>query len=254
ALAVHERRADGDRRVHAGDDVGDRHAGALRAAARRAVGLAGDAHHAAHALDHEVVARAFAIRPGVAEAGDRAVHEPGMRGLKLLVAEPVALQVAELVVLDEDVGFRGERTHELLAFRLREVHRDGLFAAVRGREVGGVPRLASRRVLHPGRAEGARIVADLRALDLDHLGAEVSQVLAGPGRREDTRKVEHAHSGQGPRHAAQSITQPPEGEPRRRNGRYRTARLLCTVRTPLTPAVTRPAREAMSAAGTNPES
>src|SRR5258708_13586250 len=73
--AVRERRADGDRGVHAGDDVGDRHAGALRPAARRIVGLAGHAHHAAHALDHEVVAWALAVGAGLPETGHRAIDQ-----------------------------------------------------------------------------------------------------------------------------------------------------------------------------------
>ena len=41
----------------------------------RAVGLAGDAHHPAHALDHEVVARPLAVRTGLAESGHRAIDQ-----------------------------------------------------------------------------------------------------------------------------------------------------------------------------------
>ena len=47
----------------------------LRPAAGQVVALAGDAHQPAHALDHEVVAGPLAARPGLAEAGDRAVDE-----------------------------------------------------------------------------------------------------------------------------------------------------------------------------------
>jgi hypothetical protein len=42
--AVGERRAHRDARVHAGHDVGDRDADALRSAAGQVVALAGDAH------------------------------------------------------------------------------------------------------------------------------------------------------------------------------------------------------------------
>ena len=45
-------------RVHAGEEVGHRHADLLRSAAGQVVALAGDAHQPAQALDHEVVARA----------------------------------------------------------------------------------------------------------------------------------------------------------------------------------------------------
>jgi hypothetical protein len=46
--------------IQAGQDVGQRHADLLRAGAVLAVGAAGDAHQAAHALDQEVVAGARA--------------------------------------------------------------------------------------------------------------------------------------------------------------------------------------------------
>src|SRR5438045_9427904 len=99
-FAMRERGADRDRGIHAGDDVGDRHARALRPAARGVVRLAGDAHHSAHPLNHEIVARMFAVRAGVAEAGDGAVDEPRIELTQLRIAEPIAPEVAVLVVLN----------------------------------------------------------------------------------------------------------------------------------------------------------
>jgi hypothetical protein len=78
AVAVRERGEHRDGRVQAGHEVGDRHAGLLRAAAGQVVALAGDAHEAAHALDDEVVARALRVRARLAEAGDRAVDQVGL--------------------------------------------------------------------------------------------------------------------------------------------------------------------------------
>jgi hypothetical protein len=49
--------------VHAGDHIGDGDADALRAAAFAVVALAGDAHQAAHALEHQVVRGARGIGP-----------------------------------------------------------------------------------------------------------------------------------------------------------------------------------------------
>ena len=180
-VAMRERRADRDRRVHAGHDVGDRDAHALRPAARHVVALAGDAHHAAHALDHEVVAGALAVRPGLAEAGDRAVDEARIDRLQVVVAEAVAREVADLVVLDQHVALRGELAHDRLALRLREIDGDRLLAAVGRGEVRRLLRVPAVRVLQPRRAEGARVVAGLRALDLDHLGAEIGEVLPAHG-------------------------------------------------------------------------
>src|SRR4051812_39264758 len=102
--AIRQRGANGDRCVHAGDDVGDRHAGALRTASGSPVWLTRDAHHAAHTLDHEVVSRALSVRSAMAEAGDRAVDEAGVFLAQVLVAETVAGEVSELVVLDQYVA------------------------------------------------------------------------------------------------------------------------------------------------------
>jgi len=75
---VRQRRQHGNRRVHAGHQVGQAHAGLLRAAAGQFVALAGHRHQAAHALDQEVVTRAVGVGTVLAEAGDRAVHQVGL--------------------------------------------------------------------------------------------------------------------------------------------------------------------------------
>ena len=80
ALGVAQRGQDGHGGVHAGEQVGHRHAHLLRAAAE-VVALAGDAHQPAHALDRVVVAGAVAVGPGLAEAGDAAVDEPRVERL-----------------------------------------------------------------------------------------------------------------------------------------------------------------------------
>ena len=71
ALALVERGEDAHDRIDAGEDVGNRHAGALGFAVRRA----GEVHDPAHALGHEVIAGAGGVRPGLAEAGDRAIDQ-----------------------------------------------------------------------------------------------------------------------------------------------------------------------------------
>ena len=76
ALTLLQRRQDGDCRVQARRQIDDRHAHLLRAAASQRVGPAGDAHQAAHALDHCVVAGARCVGSGLTETGDRAIDEP----------------------------------------------------------------------------------------------------------------------------------------------------------------------------------
>ena len=45
----------------------------------------------------------------------------GIELLQLVVAEPVAGEVAELVVLEQHVAARGELAHDRLTFGLREI-------------------------------------------------------------------------------------------------------------------------------------
>src|SRR6266513_2967854 len=151
--AMRERRADGDRGVHRGDDVGDRDAGALRTAAWRAVGLSGDAHHPAHALDHEVVAGPLAPGAALAKARQRAVDEPRIGLAQSVVAQAVAGEIAVLVVLDQDIEARRERADERLSLGRRDIHRDRFLAAIRRGEIRRVARLATRAVLDPRRPE-----------------------------------------------------------------------------------------------------
>src|SRR5439155_1114349 len=126
------------------------------AAARRAVGLSGDAHHPAHALDHEVVARPLAPGAALAEAGERAVDEPRVGLPQGVVAQAVAGEIAVLVVLDQDIEAGRERADQRLPLGDRDVHRDRLLAAIRRGEIGGVASLATVAVLDPRRPESAR--------------------------------------------------------------------------------------------------
>ena len=53
---------------------------------------------------------------------------------------------------------------------------------------------------HKRRAPGAGIVARTLALDLDHVGAEIGQDLAGPRPRQNAGKLEHAQTRERTRH------------------------------------------------------
>src|SRR3546814_10643068 len=83
-----------------------------------AVRLAGQAHGAAHALGEVVVAGARRVGSRLAEAGDRAVDEAGMALLQVVVAEPAAREVPDLVVLDQDVAVADQLARQLLALGL----------------------------------------------------------------------------------------------------------------------------------------
>ena len=72
---------------------------------RPAGALAGDRHHARHALRDEIEAALAGHRPGAAEARDLAIDEAGIDGLgRHVVAEPELLHRALAIVLDQRVG------------------------------------------------------------------------------------------------------------------------------------------------------
>ena len=75
AMAHLNGRQDGAKCIDASEHIGKRHAHALRCAAGRALGFAGDTHHAAHGLDHQVVTGALGVRAGLAETGYRAINQ-----------------------------------------------------------------------------------------------------------------------------------------------------------------------------------
>ena len=183
---------DGNGGVHAGHQVGEGHAGLLRAAAGQVVALAGDGHQAAHALDEEIVAGAVSVGAVLAETGHRAVDQVGLDGLQRCVVQPVARELTDLVVFQHHVGAGRQVAQQGLAFGAGDVDRDGALAAVGGQVVGRFAGVVPSRVLGVGRAPGARVVAHARAFDLDDVGAEVGQVLRAPWSGQHARQIQHA--------------------------------------------------------------
>lgn len=133
ALAVPEGGEDPEARVEAGDDVDEGDA-RLRP---RALRLARHAHEAAHGLHEQVVAG----QPGAlggAEAGHRAVDEPGIARAHVLVPEPQLLHRAGPEVLHQDVRAVDDRARRRQVLRVRQVERDGALVAVHPEEVRGL--------------------------------------------------------------------------------------------------------------------
>src|SRR6266480_1649215 len=200
ALAVRDRRRDGEARVHPGEDIGDGDPDFLRTASRLAVALAGDAHEAPHALEDEVVSGAVCARAGLAEPRDRAVNDVRIDSPQILVGEPVFCEAADLVVLEEHVALRRELARDTLAFGLRDVERHRLLAAVHRKEIRRFARLPSVLVLEEGGAPTARVVARPGTLDLEHFRSEVGEILRCPGPGENAREIENADVRERARH------------------------------------------------------
>ena len=160
--------------VCAGDGVGDEGAGAVGAVV---VGVAGDGGEPAGGLDVRAVGDPVAPRAGRAEAADGNHHESGIHLAQLFVGEAEVGHDAGAVVLDDDIGLRGEVEEDAAALVGREVEGDIALVAVHLVEVAGAVPVVLAGV-------EAGVVAAARGgargqLDLDDLGAEVGEVAAG---------------------------------------------------------------------------
>ncbi len=136
------------------------------------------AHHAHGAVDWPI---ARAMSPGILAGSFAAALLAGFiptRPLALLFTALV-FYAATQILLD----LKPPTTRELPGAA-------GIFTA--GAVIGAV--------LDPRRPESARVVTASRALDLDHLGAEISHVLARPRSGEHARQIENADMRKGSGH------------------------------------------------------
>jgi len=164
-LALDQRHEDGDRRVEAGSDVDERDPDADGPAFGRSV----DGKHPDEALNDRVVTGTTAEGTVGAEPGDAAVDESGKPLGQKSTPDSPPLEGSGLQVLDQHVRAFEQREQQLSARGYREIDADGPFVPVDTEEVGGVS-------VEKGGAPVAGFVA-LRRLDLDHVGAVVTQDL-----------------------------------------------------------------------------
>ena len=159
-----------DRAEHARRLVVDRGA----AKGRRILGAARDAHHAAIGLQQRIEARLHAHRALIPEGPDRAVDQSRMPFQHGLRADADLVDDAWPEILDQDVGILAQPMQRIDVGRQLQVEDDGALVAVLAVEV-------ERRhaVWAEGRAPDARIVAAIRFLHLDDVGAHVGQQHAG---------------------------------------------------------------------------
>ena len=189
ALAVGQCRLDGDDRVEAGEDIDIGDADLLRFA----LGCAGQVHKAAHGLDQKVVTGPRRVGTVLAEAGDRAIDDGRVDGLEARVVEAEPCQGADLEVLDEDIGTAGQPAHDLPPFLLPEIDHDRPLAAIAGMEIGGIA--GAIAIVEDRRSPPPGIVAR-RALDLDHLSAEIGKDLTCPRPGEHTCQFKNLQPGE----------------------------------------------------------
>ena len=180
ALEQRDQRAHGG--IHAAREVGDRHADAHRPLARQPR----DRHQAAHALGDLVEARPVAVGAVLAEAGQADVDEARVDGAQRFVVEAEPVLHVGPIVLDQHVGAFRHLLENGDALGLLEVERDAALVAVQVEEVRALARAAHHRVL----------VAVLRHLDLDDVGAPVGELARGGRAGAGPRQIDHLEAGQ----------------------------------------------------------
>ena len=185
-LPREQRQRDPLRGEHAGDDVGDGDAEAVG----RPVAGAGDAHQPAFGLHHGVVAGLGAARAGLAEPGDRAVHQPRPARRHRLVAESEPLHGAGPEVLDEHVGPVEQPLEHRAPARRLEVQRQAFLVAVDAEEIRAL-------AVDERRSPAARVVPLAGLLDLDDARPHVGQLHGAVGPRQHAREIDDREAGQG---------------------------------------------------------
>jgi hypothetical protein len=167
-VAVPQCGQDPDHRVVARHHVEHRDARPVGGTVR----VAGEAHQARDRLHHEVVAGHVGPLPG-AEAADRGVHHPGVRGAHGSEVQPELREASRLEVLDHHVGAAGELAAQRGVTLVAQVERQRPLPAVDAQVVRGDP------VAHRGHPR-AGLVA-IGPLDLHDLGTHVGQQHRGIG-------------------------------------------------------------------------
>ena len=181
ALALEQRGEDAAGRIKTGDGVGRG-----RPDQARCGRVDEHAEEAGERLPDRVVGGTRRVGPVRAVAADRAVDEARVERAHGVDPEAEALRRAGAEVLHVDVR-APQQLPQRLPVRLHlEVEHDALLVAVERLELGAVEALL----------EVAEAVAAARALDLDHLGAEVAEQHRGVRRRDELAVVDDPVAGQ----------------------------------------------------------
>ena len=95
----------------------------------------------------------------MAEPGNRAENEAWIEFGETVIRKAEALHIADLEVLDQDIGPTCEVAHNLLALGCRDVQRHGAFATVRRQEIDRIAGAVAISIHQERRPPDARLVA-----------------------------------------------------------------------------------------------
>lgn len=150
---------------------------------RRTVREAGDVGQPGECRGRELVGGLFGVGPALTPPGHAEVHQTGVDRGQVRVAEPPARHGARAHVLDQDVRPADQPAQHRLPLRAPQVERDRTLVAPVHLPVPGVAGLAV-----PDRTDE---ITPARGLDLDHLGAEVTEDRRGERTADQCPDVEH---------------------------------------------------------------
>lgn len=126
----------------------------------------------------------------VAVAGEMGENQPLVDGAQVVPVQVELRQQLSLIVGHENVGGFDEAHESLVTFRTPEVERDAFFVAS-GEDPGVIQfRLRSSRQMR----KQAPQIAPIRALNLEHLGAEIRHHRSRGRRRYISAAVDHLDS------------------------------------------------------------
>ena len=186
-----ERGDDREGGEHPRDHVGLWHADHDRIAA----GLAGQAHHPTHALDHEVVGRPRTPGAVLPESGDMADDRAPVHRADPVVRAAESCEDPGAEVLDDDVRAFDEPLEDRLAVGMLQVAGHAPLVPV-DREV------VRRHAVDRGRRPLTRLVTGSGYLDLHDVGAVVREQQRAVGARECPGEVHDADALERSRRAA----------------------------------------------------
>src|SRR5437764_10285753 len=161
---------------------------------RHMAALAIDAERARQGLRHDVERRLVPQRALEAKAADRAVDEARVDSRQRLVAKPEPVHDARAVILDEDVRVGNETAQDVGARLLLQVDDEALLVAVDAEEIVALARDKGRKL--------PRLVPEPRRLDLQHLGAEITEALGAKRPGQDAGQIDDPEPRERPRPCA----------------------------------------------------
>jgi hypothetical protein len=193
ARLVVERREHGRQHGHRAGLVGDDRGHVARLAHERRLSRG----EAGGRLDDIVVRGFFPVGAGRPEAVRADVDDTRVDGAERFVRHAEAPRGLRPIVVEQHVGALGEPEQHAPGGLLLQIEHDRTFVSI-DRQV----ERAHGGVAH--RAELPRGIAFGR-LDLDDVGAEVTELLRGPGAEHDGRAIHHSDAGQRSRHGREPV-------------------------------------------------